>query len=191
MCCVRGIPPCAALPLVSPQLLRARRLLPRSSRRPSVVCAERFAQYLDKIQEYKNFVQGQRNFGHNMMSALHMTPAQAPMQHVATAYHAAVNGVDDPVDTGISSSIFNGIDALVEWLTDHVGTDFSTYTESNEMWHTGEPRAMRDPAALRKCRPWDWVWCVAEGRSVGDGMARAKRWDTHAEHLVVDCMFHK
>ena len=64
----------------------------------------------------------------------------------------------------------------------------ATYTEKNDLWHTGVPRNLRDDTNVKECQPWEHVERVATSRSVGEGCAQPE-WYQKAVYKIVENMF--
>ena len=83
----------------------------------------------------------------------------------------------------------NEIDALVRLFEAKVGLDLETYTTHNTLWHTGNPLDMRAAANLKRGRPWEWIWCVAFGRSCSKHRSRHETWHAFAGRFVDERFF--
>ena len=140
--------------------------------------------------EGRNDVQKKRAVGASLMNALHFTPVQPAMQHVRQAYRATEFGAGKD-DDGVRHSLPNEVMVLVDLFRENMGDDLETYTESNNLWHTGRPRNLRDDTNVKEHRFWEYTQRVAAGTSVPAGRKGAKRWDEQVRETVQEHMFHQ
>jgi hypothetical protein len=145
---------------------------------------------MDKIMEGRNDVQKARTCGHSLMNALHFTPVQPAMQHVRAAYRATAFG-EGKGDDGVRPSLVNEANELVRFFVDKIGDDLETYTEANVLWHTGQPRNLRNDTDVRHHRFWEFCERVAAGTSVPPGRKHAKRWDAQVRETIEEHMFYQ
>ena len=87
------------------------------------------------------------------------------------------------------STCLSEIEFYVNYFEEKMGTDIQTYTQMNELWHTGHPRQMRDQTSVADCRPWEWVERIAAGTSCPPMMAKAERWQEVVKRAVTDHCF--
>ena len=83
----------------------------------------------------------------------------------------------------------NEVNALVRLFVEKIGTDLATYTKMNNLWHTGNPRKMRNDSLFKECQPWEYVQRVATSRSVGEGCKKAEWWSAVFRRQVEECLF--
>ena len=77
---------------------------------------------------------------------------------------------------------------LQDEFKQQLGTDLTVFSPNNPFWHTGNAVPLWT-GDFQTRRPWEWVWRVAEGRSVGKGRARHEPWDLHTRRFVFDHFF--
>ena len=140
--------------------------------------------------EGRNDVQKSRTVGQSLMNALHFTPLQPAMQHVRAAYRATEFGEANH-DDGVRHTLYNEANELVRFFVDTIGDDLETYTEANELWHTGQPRNLREDTNVREHRFWEFTARVAAGTSVPPGLARACPWDAQVRDTIGAHMFYQ
>ena len=119
--------------------------------------------------------------------AMDMTTLLPALMHVRHAFQAAETGAaegDDPV----TESMLVQARLLQNEFKRLLGTDLTINAPDNPFWHTGTAVPLWE-GDFRTRRPWEWVWRVAEGRSVGKGRARHERWDMHVRRFVFDHFF--
>ena len=97
--------------------------------------------------------------------------------------------VDDPEDPVLKPASRTNIEVLVDHIHDRVGSDLATHTDLNMLHHTGQGRDLRDASSVKECRPWEWVWRVAEARSLGEECAKPEKWDDSVRRHVQEHMF--
>ena len=149
----------------------------------------KYPQYRDGIIENKNLFTKRRNLSRDLPQTLHFTPMHTPMMHASQAYDHAVRP-EKGADAGYRKSMINEVVELVRWLEENVGTDLATYTTHSHLWYTGCERLLRDDGSLRSTQPWKYVMRVADGRSVGEGLATAESWDHYTERYMKENMFY-
>ena len=109
--------------------------------------------------------------------------------HVYRTWKATQSDAE-PGDVGFRASIVHEVDKLVEMFVRDVGVDLITPTSANVFWHTGQPRDMRG-SDVKTCRPWEWIWLVADGRSRGRDMGQPEHWWTFTLRHIRDHMFYQ
>jgi hypothetical protein len=142
----------------------------------------------DRSLEIQNDLQKERNTGHNVLNALHFSSLLQPLSWVTRMYRAALD-VGGISDEGFKVSMKQEVEALRAMFFQALGSDLKTRTNSNPFWHTGQPRRMRDPGSMKDCRPWDWIWAVAAGRSAGLGTSRHETFWQYCVRHIRDHMF--
>ena len=127
---------------------------------------------------------------YHIMNSLHFTPMQCALSHVKSTWRSSQIGASTcEQDSGVRKSMVNEVQALVKLFVEKMGTDLATLTEKNHLWHTGNPRKMRDDTNIKQCQPWEYVNQVAMARSIGEGCSQAEWWHVKVRHLVEECMF--
>ena len=109
------------------------------------------------------------------------------MNHVNRMYKAAMGQSSQP-DSGTRASMVQEVETLVKLFHTELGPDLQTPTTHNPFFHTGV-RRLFDPSAMKECRPFEWVWRVADGRSRGKDMARPESWAAMLRRHVREHMF--
>ena len=146
--------------------------------------------YSGRALEVGNEIQKERNLSSSVLDSLLFTELLQPMMHVYRTWKAAQSD-EEPGDVGFRANIVNEVDALVTFFVREVGTDLVTYSDANVFWHTGQPRDMRGSSDVKSCRPWEWIWLVAEGRSRGKDMSQPENWWTYTLRHIRDHMFYQ
>ena len=145
----------------------------------------------DKSVENQNEFQKERAVGQSLLDALHFTPLLQAMHHVHRAWKRATGNTTGP-DCGVRASMVNEVDALVRLFEQKLGTDLRTYTCQNPFWFTGNPVDMRTGPNLKKGRPWEWIWRVADATSAGHmANGHIETWANWVRRHVRDHMFHR
>ena len=145
--------------------------------------------YSGKALEVGNEMQKERNLSHAVLDSLLFTELLQPLMHVYRTWKAAQSDVE-PGDVGFRASIVHEVDKLVDMFVRDVGVDLITPTSANVFWHTGQPRDMRGPD-VKTCRPWEWIWLVADGRSRGRDMGQPEHWWAYTQRHIRDHMFYQ
>ena len=107
-------------------------------------------------------------------------------RHVFNALEAAEHG-DNAASDPLRESTINAANVICEDLVKRLGVDLTIPDETNPVFHTGgAPNVVRSTAGLSH-RPYEFIWQVAEGRSLGAGRAGSP------EHWAkfVDCFIDK
>ena len=143
----------------------------------------------DRSVECMNEVQKEHNVGASLIQSLSFTKLIQPMQYVYRQWKIAMGSLA-ACSTGVRASMVNEIDALVRLFEAEVGTDLETYTTHNNLWHTGGKGVdMRSGPNMKRGRPWEWVWKVAEGMSKCLRDGELETWINYVERHIREHMF--
>lgn len=123
----------------------------------------------DRAMEFVNRVQDERRSKFSAFeSALEFTPALAGMLHAVHALDTADNGIAESQDP-LRQSTINAANVIRKDLLERLGDDLTIPDNTNRVFHTGgAPKTVGSTAHLSH-RPWDFIWRVARGTSVGAG----------------------
>ena len=138
----------------------------------------------DRAVEMLNHLQNERmgKFA-AFESAIEFTPHLKGFLHVLHAIDTLENGEPSSSDP-LRESMINAADVVRADLKERLGTDLTIDDPTNRLYHTGGAPNART-GALVSHRPWEHLWRVADGVSVGVGRAgRAEKWDVFVDRFL-------
>ena len=83
----------------------------------------------------------------------------------------------------------NEIEVLVALFVSLSGTDLATRTSNNPYWHTGRPVNNARTTDIRACKPWEWIWSCAMGRSAPMKTQTRETWIRWMRRHITNHMF--
>ena len=146
--------------------------------------------YIDRLLEYINNIQQRTMRCHSAAAfarAQDLTTLLQSMLHVRHAFEAAETGAADG-DDPITESMLVQARLLQDEFRRKLGTDLTQPVALNPFWHTGNAVACTGTDCMR-LRPWEFVWRVAEGASIGKSRGRAETWDYHIRRFLFSSFF--
>ena len=141
----------------------------------------------DRVMEFANDDQKERNLSSSVMDSLHFTRYLQPMMHVYRTWKSTMNGGASG-DIGFRPSMQHEVNTLVEFFLAEMGTDLRTHTDDNRFHHTGNPVNMRS-APMKLGRPWEYQAMVQQGRSHGWLGEKAEHWWEYTLRHIRDHQF--
>eukprot|EP00326_Haptolina_ericina_P035953 CAMPEP_0181249290 /NCGR_PEP_ID=MMETSP1096-20121128/45668_1 /TAXON_ID=156174 ORGANISM="Chrysochromulina ericina, Strain CCMP281" /NCGR_SAMPLE_ID=MMETSP1096 /ASSEMBLY_ACC=CAM_ASM_000453 /LENGTH=349 /DNA_ID=CAMNT_0023346603 /DNA_START=43 /DNA_END=1092 /DNA_ORIENTATION=+ len=123
----------------------------------------------DRAMENINLLQDKRRGRFSDFErSLEFTPCLTAFAHVREALSLADDGESAACDP-LRESTINAATVICKDLVQRLGTDLTIEDEANRIFHTGgAPKTVRSTDCLSH-RPWEFIWRVAEGTSLGSG----------------------
>ena len=141
-------------------------------------------QMADRAMEAVNHCQQERmgTFA-GFETAIEFTPHLKGLLHVIHGLDAADCGEPTSSDP-LRVSMINAADVVRADLKERLGTDLTIDDPTNKLYHTGGAPNART-GALMSHRPWEHLWRVADGVSLGFGRGgRPEKWDVYVDRFL-------
>ena len=142
----------------------------------------------DRALEVFNQEQKDRNVGRSVLEAMAFSRLLPAMNWIHRRWKA-FTGAPEPALDGYRASMSNEIELLVSLFVSLSGTDLRTRTSHNPYWHTGRPMNNATTTDFRRCKPWEWFWMVAMGRSSPMQSTRRETWVRWMRRHISNHMF--
>ena len=143
---------------------------------------------LDRALEVFNGEQKERTVGRSLLEAMAFAKLLPALSWIHRRWKAYI-GAPEPALDGYRPAMANEIEILVGLFVSLSGTDLRTRTSRNPYWHTGRPVNNATTTDFRGCKPWEWFWMVAMGRSAGMKSQTRETWVRWMRRHVTQHMF--
>ena len=143
---------------------------------------------VDRCMEVGNLEQKLRAVGRSLLQALAFTTHLPALSWIHRRWKA-YTGAPEPGLDGYRPAMANEIELLVSIFVSLSGTNLRARTSRNPYWHTGRPVNNAATTDFRNCKPWEWIWMVAMGRSAAIRSQTRETWVRWLRRHVTYHMF--